>query len=306
MSIRSETIKKRAKKSGFAYCGIAKVETLDDHRKFYSDFIQKGGHLSFKYLETNLEKRLDPKKVMDDALSVITVLENYYPEKMIAEENNFILSKYAYGSDYPPIIKKKILDLISSLKEENQEMKTQTFVDSGAILEKVWAQKCGVGWQGKNSLLINKTGGSFFFIGIILTNLDLEPDQPETDHCGSCTKCLDTCPTGALSQAYHLNISRCISYHTIENKNEIPQDLKDLFKDRIYGCDICQDVCPYNKFAVPHREPGFTPKKILLEMRKKDWLALTETQFNELFGHSPVRRTGYKKLMATIRSLSVE
>ena len=304
MTISSEIVIAKAKESGFDFCGIAKAEPLEDHRKFYTEFIRNKRHLSFKYLETNLEKRLDLRNLMVDVRSVITLLVNYYPEKIIPEENNFIISKYAYSNDYPPIIKKRMNELIRFMKQENEEVKVLPFVDSGQVLEKIWAQRCGTGWQGKNSLLINKTRGSFFFIAIIITNLELEPDQPEQDHCGNCRKCQDACPTGALNQAYHLDISRCISYQTIENKNEIPEELKDKFHDRIYGCDICQDVCPYNSLAVPHQVPEFVTSKMLMKMRKSDWLNLTEDQFNDLFHRSPVLRTGYHKLMSTIRMLS--
>ena len=306
MSIRGEIIKASAKESGFDFCGIAKAEPLEEHREYYTEFIRKQRHLSFKYLETNLEKRLDPKLIMPEAKSIITLLVNYYPEKMIPEEDNFVVSKYAYGSDYQTLIKKKINELIVQLKPELGEFNTRVFVDSGAVLEKVWAQRCGVGWQGKNSLLINKTAGSFFFIGIIFTDLEIEPDLREEDHCGSCSKCQDACPTGALSDPYRLDISRCISYHTIENKNEIPGELRDKFRNRIFGCDICQDVCPYNKFSSPHHEPGFIPSESLARMKKSDWLNLTEVQFNQLFPGTPVYRSGFKKLKSTIRAITEE
>jgi epoxyqueuosine reductase len=302
--ISSEIIKTKAKETGFTFCGIAKVQSLDEQRDYYTEFIKEKRHLSLAYLETNLEKRLDPRKIMCDARSVIALLVNYYPGNIIPEENNFVISKYAYGKDYQRLIKKKIDDFVLQIKEENKDIQTRVFVDSGAVLEKVWAQKCGVGWQGKNTLLINKSAGSFFFIGIILTDIELEPDKPEPDHCRTCTKCQDACPTGALSHPYQLDISRCISFHTIENKKEIPEELKDKFHDRIFGCDICQDVCPYNKFAVPHYEPDFSPAEALKRMRKADWLKLTEDQFNELFHRSPVMRTGYRKLMSTIREIS--
>jgi epoxyqueuosine reductase len=259
---------------------------------------------------------------MPDARSVIAVLLNYYPDKIIPEEDNFIISKYAYGSDYYVVVKNKINELIDFIISQDLPSPSMTaspptpllqergakvtsakalgFVDSGSVMEKVWAQRCGVGWQGKNTLLINKSAGSFFFIGIILTNLELEPDEPEGDHCGACNKCREACPTGALEQPYQLTISKCISYHTIESKHTIPAEFKGKFNDRIFGCDICQDVCPYNRFSKPSLDPSRTPHPAFLQMRKKDWLSLTEEQFNILFTGTPAYRTGYRRLMENI------
>lgn len=304
MPISGKIIKSRAKELGFTFCGIAKAEPLEEQRHFYKEYIINKHHHSLHFLETHLENRLNPLLLLPGARSVIALLMNYYPPEVIPEEDNFIIAKYAYGKDYRLVIKKKINDLIIFLKKEYGEVDSRIYVDSGPVLEKTWAQKCGIGWQGKNTLLINKNSGSFFFIGIILTNLELDPDQPEKDHCGECTRCINACPTEALSRPYQLDISRCISYHTIESKDEIPEALKDKIRDRIYGCDICQDVCPYNKFASPHHEPDFLPPAALTRMRKNDWLELTEEKFNELFRKSPVFRIGYGKLMSTIRALS--
>jgi epoxyqueuosine reductase len=311
VSIRGEKIKSLATQSGFSFCGIAKAEPLEDHRSYNEGFIRQKRHQTFSYLETNLSKRINPLEIMPDARSVIAVLLNYFPGKLIPEEDNFIISKYSYGNDYYKVVKKKLNEIgkfitspPDSLLEERGEVrkgiKALCFVDSGSVLEKVWAQKCGVGWQGKNTLLINKTAGSFFFIGIILTNLEIEPDDPETDHCGSCNKCAMACPTGALDQPYCLNISKCISFHTIENKNPIPDEFRGKFRDRIFGCDICQDVCPYNRFSTPSGDPSRNPKPDLLKMKKKEWLSLTEDQFTGLFKGTPVFRTGYRRLMENI------
>jgi epoxyqueuosine reductase len=253
---------------------------------------------------------------MPDAKSVIAVLLNYYPEQVIPEEDNFVISKYAYGSDYQKVVKKKLKELAAFLISpptsetgntspptplpEERGVKNLYFVDSGPVPEKVWAQRCGIGWQGKNTLLINKSSGSFFFIGIILTTLEIEPDEPETDHCGSCDKCVKACPTGALNDPYRLDISRCISYHTIESKLPIPDEFRGKFRDRIFGCDICQDACPYNRFSKPSGDPSRTPHPDLLNMRKRKWHSLTEGQFNELFRGTPVFRTGYKRLIDNI------
>lgn len=295
-----------ARELGFSYCGIAPAEPLRDHRTYYESYIQQKKHESLSYLEKNLEKRLNPFTILPDAKSVITVLLNYYPAELIPEEDNFIISKYAYGKDYHSIMKKtrQLAEFIvqkSKEKDPSFTAKAPTFVDSGSVLEKIWAQKCGVGWQGKNSLLIHKNGGSFFFIGIILTNIELDYDIPKTDHCGTCTKCMEACPTGALENPYQLTISKCISYHTIETKEDPPPAFKGKFKSRIYGCDICQDVCPYNRFATPSKEVEFNASERLLKMRKEDWLNLTEEQFGVLFENTSIARTGYEKLMKNIR-----
>jgi len=294
-------IKTAAKKLGFSFCGIALAEPLEHKREYYSAFIGEKRHGNLQYLETNLEKRLDPKLILGDVKSVIAVLMNYYPKEILTEEDNYVIAKYAYGKDYHTVLKKKMNDLIRFLDAQYPGLKAKTFVDSGPVMEKTWAQQAGIGWQGKNTLLINKTTGSFFFIGIILTNLELEPDQPEKDHCGECTRCIDACPTKAISNPYQLDIMRCISYHTIENKNGIPEEFKGKLHDRIFGCDICQNVCPYNKFASPNHEPDFLPSAALKMMRKKDWPSLTEEEFNTLFKGTPVFRTGYRRLMENIR-----
>jgi epoxyqueuosine reductase len=312
VSFCGEKIKSFAKNLGFSFCGITKAESLSNHKKYNEDFVRKKLHQPFSYLETNLEKRLDPSKIMSDVKSVIAVLLDYYPDKILPEEDNFIISKYAYGSDYYVVVKKKLDDLITFITSINfpspggegsgvRLAKAMGFVDSGSVMEKVWAQRCGVGWQGKNTLLINKNAGSFFFIGIILTNLELEPDEPEPDHCGACNKCREACPTVALDQPYQLNISKCIAFHTIESKNPIPSEFKGKFRDRMFGCDICQDVCPYNRFSKPSCDPTRTPHPDLLQMRKQDWLSLTEDQFNIIFKGTPVYRTGYIRLMENIR-----
>ena len=312
MPLRGEKIKTFAKKLGFSFCGITKAEPLSGYKDYNEDFIRKKLHLPFTYLENNLEKRLDPSKILPDVKSVIAVLLNYYPDKIIPEEDNFIISKYTYGSDYYTVVKKKMDELIEFITSKHlpflegegsgvRLVKAVGFVDSGSVMEKVWAQRCGVGWQGKNTILINKHAGSFFFIGIILTNLELEPDEPELDHCGTCNKCREACPVGALEQPYRLTISRCIAYHTIESKQPVPEELKGKFRDRIFGCDICQDVCPYNRFSKPSGDPTRTPQSDLLRMRKQDWLSLTEEKFNVVFKGTPVFRTGYIRLMENIR-----
>jgi epoxyqueuosine reductase len=233
---------------------------------------------------------------LEGVKSFIAVLMNYFPPEIIPEDENFIISKYAYGQDYHQIVRNRLNNLISFIGTSRENLHAKAFVDSGPVLEKTWAQRCGVGWQGKNTLIINKSSGSFFFIGIILADLELEPDPPETDHCGNCDKCVRSCPTNALDIPYQLSISRCISYMTIEQSGEITPQMKNKLNDRIYGCDKCQDVCPFNQYARPHQTPEFLPSEQLMSLRKKDWIALTEADFIRIFVNSPIRRVGIQKL----------
>jgi len=304
MTLLSHTLKAKALEIGFSACGIAKSGEIPDYWQRYVSVLRKGVPSELGFLERYREKRLDPGLVMKEARTVITLLVNYFPQEILPEEDNFIIAKYAYGKDYHMVIKEKLNRLIHFIKECCPESKSRAFVDSGVLMEKAWAQVCGLGWIGKNTILINKTAGSFFFIGILLTDLELAPDHPETDHCGNCRKCMDACPTQAIVNPYELNPSRCIAFHTIEATKGIPEELKDKFGDRIYGCEICQDVCPYNRFAIPHHELDFLPDDLLRSMRKKDWYSLSEDQFEDLFKNSPVSRIGYEKLMDTVRYLS--
>jgi epoxyqueuosine reductase len=301
MTDPKQLIKSEAMRLGFSHCGVACNDSLEELRPFYSGFLSRNGHAGMEYLETSFEKRMHPELLVEGTRSVIALLVNYYPHETIPEDDNFIFSKYAYGNDYHKVIKQRLKELINFMKQSFGPMEARGFVDSGNILEKAWAQKCGVGWQGKNTLIINRSAGSFFFIGIILTSLDLDPDEPETDHCGSCMKCVNACPTEALSTPYQLNIPRCISYLTIESKEEIPPDLKSKLNGRIYGCDVCQDVCPYNRFAQPHNIPEFLPSEILKNLRKDDWVALTEPDFDRIFEKSGVKRLGYQRLKRNLR-----
>lgn len=298
-----EKIKSQALNLGFSYCGFAKAEPFVKEAEWLSAYLERKPSGAFDYLSTTLAKRLDPRQIMEDVKSVIVLLLNYYAPEIPQDEPNFIIARYAYGKDYHFVVKEKLDKLVSFMKAEAGEIRANAFVDSGPVMEKAWAQRGGAGWIGKNTLLITKSTGSFFFIGIILTNLEVKPDEPEQDHCGACNKCMEACPTGALELPYRLNPAKCISYWTIENRSAIPEELKDKFHNRIYGCDICQDACPYNKFAIPNNEPAFTVRDDLKGMRKEDWLTLTKEQFARIFRDSPVMRTGYDKMMRTIRSL---
>ncbi len=291
-----EIIRHEAMRLGFSHCGVARNDTLEELRPFYSDFIGRKGHAGLKYLETYFEKRLHPELVLEGTKSVIALMMNYFPQETIPEEDNFIISRYAYGNDYHVVMKNRMKELINFMKSAFGDLQVKAFADSGVVAEKAWAQRCGVGWQGKNTLIINKSAGSFYFIGIIYTDLELEPDTSETDHCGTCHNCVTACPTGALDTPYQLNIGRCISYLTIENREEIPGEIKNKFNNRIYGCDICQDVCPFNRLASPHSVAEFIPSESWRHLRKKDWLTLPEQDFNRIFRDSAIKRIGYQIL----------
>lgn len=247
------------------------------------------------YMENHFDKRLNPTLLVDDSKSVISLLLNYYPEQtQIA--NSYKISKYAYGQDYHFVIKEKLREFLFSIQENIGEVSGRAFVDSAPVLDKAWAAKSGLGWIGKNSNLLSKQVGSFFFIAELIVDLELEYDTAVTDHCGSCTKCIDACPTGAIIAPYVVDGSKCISYFTIELKDNIPQEMKGKFDDWAFGCDVCQDVCPWNRFSKPHNEPLFNPNPELLSMTKKDWEEITEETFRAVFKNSAVKRTKYDGL----------
>ncbi len=300
-----EEIRKRAIELGFDACGFAAADPLDDRKDFYNGFLREQRQANMAYLERYASQRLNPELLLEGVKTVISVLVNYYPPSKLTEEDNFIISKYAYGKRYPPFIKAKMEPLAAFIDSLNPEgIKSKIFVDSGPVLEKAWSHLCGIGWQGKNTLLINPRMGSYFFLGIIMTTLELEPDKPEKDHCGNCTKCMDACPTGALDRPYELDISRCISYCTIVKNAEMTEAVRSNLGGRIYGCDICQDVCPFNRFARPTRESHFHPSAELMAMRRNDWLNLTEQKFNELFAGGSIAEKGYERLMRNIHFAS--
>jgi epoxyqueuosine reductase len=302
MDISGQKIKIKALELGFSFCGFAKAGSLDRERDFFFSYLRNKKNAGLHYLERDPEKRIDPRLLFEGTQTVIGLLLNYFPTEIIPEENNFIISKYAYGKDYHEVLKERTRALIQFIKEESGQLKAKSFIDRGPVLEKAWAKQCGLGWTGKNTLLINPSRGSFHFIAIILTDLEIEPDLPETDHCRNCRLCIDTCPTGALEEPYQLNPSKCLAYLTINEQSGFPEELKDKFYDRIYGCDICQDVCPYNRFALPHSVPEFIPGPELRSYRKKDWLHLTEAQFQVLFRDSVIYRIGYENLMKNIHN----
>ena len=253
-------------------------------------------------MENHFDKRLDPTLLVPGAKSVVSLLLNYFPQET-QREDSYKLSKYAYGRDYHFVIKDKLKQLLHFINEEIGEVGGRAFVDSAPVLDKAWAAKSGLGWIGKNSNLLSKKTGSFFFIAELIIDLELEYDTPVTDHCGSCTACIDACPTDAIYEPYKVDGSKCISYYTIELKDSIPESEKGKFEDWMFGCDICQDVCPWNRFSKPHNEPLFDPHPDLLQMTKHDWEEITRETFNEIFRKSAVKRTKYDGLKRNINFL---
>lgn len=298
----TDAIKKEAQRLGFLSCGISKAEFLEEEAPRLEDWLNRNRHGEMQYMENHFDKRLDPTKLVDGAKSVISLLLNYYPSQ---EQNpgSYKISKYAYGTDYHFVIKDKLKALLQFIQEEIGEVHGRAFVDSAPVLDKAWAAKSGLGWIGKHSNLLTKEVGSFYFIAELIVDLELEYDAPVTDHCGTCTACMDACPTEAIVAPYVVDGSKCISYFTIELKNEIPGEVKGKFEDWMFGCDICQDVCPWNRFSQSHREPLFHPHPELLAMTKKDWEEITEEVFKTLFKKSAVKRTRFSGLKRNIAFL---
>ena len=300
----SQLIKRLAKQIGFSSCGISRARFLHEEEKNFEDWLKQGYQGTMSYLEKNFDKRLDPTKLVPGAKSIISLTFNYFPTKKKFNDNSFLISKYAYGKDYHIIIKDKLKELFSQMKKEVGDIEGRVFVDSAPIHERAWAKISGLGWIGKNSLLLNKKMGSYFFLAELICDLDLEYDSTVSDHCGTCTKCIDACPTDAITQAQVVDANRCISYLTIENKNEIPKELSKSFNNYIFGCDICQDVCPWNRFSTSHNEKEFLPKEEFSKMSKKDWQELTHETFNKIFKNSAVKRAKFQGLKRNIKAVT--
>lgn len=301
----TEVIKKKAHELGFSFCGISEATFLEEEAPRLESWLKNGFHGEMAYMENHFDKRLDPRLLVDGAKSVVSLLLNYYPSEF-QNENSYKISKYAYGEDYHFVIKDKLKELMHHIHEEIGEVDGRVFVDSAPVLDKAWAAKSGLGWVGKNNNLINKGNGSFFFVAELIIDLELEYDSATTNHCGTCTACIDACPTQAIESPYIVNGSKCISYLTIELKDEIPNQFKNQLDDWMYGCDVCQDVCPWNRFSKPHSEPLFTPKKQLLDYSKNDWEDLTQELFQEIFKKSAVKRAKYTGLMRNIAFLNAD
>jgi len=288
---------------GFTSIGISEAKFLEEEAPNVEEWLKKGYQGEMQYLENHFDKRLDPRLLVSDAKSVISLSYNYFPEELQTDDS-YKLGKYAYGQDYHHVIKDKLKTLLAYIQEEIGEVSGRAFTDSAPVLERAWAQKSGLGWNGKNSLLIQKEHGSFFFLAELILDLELEVDTPfSADHCGTCTKCIDACPTQAILPNNTVDGSKCISYFTIELKNELPASEKGKFDDWMFGCDICQDVCPWNRFSKPHSEPLFQPHPDLLQMTKEDWNEITEEVFRKVFQKSAVKRTKYSGLTRNIEFL---
>lgn len=299
-------IKAEAKRLGFMSCGVSKAGFLEEEAPRLERWLNQNMHGEMHYMANHFDKRLDPTLLVDGAKSVISLLLNYYPEKIQNQSDNYKISKYAYGEDYHFVIKDKLKSLLAFIQEKIGEVNGRVFVDSAPVLDKAWAKRGGLGWVGKHSNLIAKQTGSFFFIAELICDLELEYDLPVADHCGTCTACIDACPTDAIEQPYVVNGSKCISYFTIELKDQIPAGMSEKFQDWVFGCDICQDVCPWNRFARPHNEPAFLPNEKLLNFSKKEWTELTQETFSEVFKKSAVKRAKYTGLVRNIRYLGGE
>lgn len=298
----SKFIKAEAKRLGFLSCGISKAGFLEEEAPRLENWLNQNHHGEMKYMENHFDKRLNPTLLVDDAKSVISLLLNYYPFE-IQNTDSYKMSKYAYGQDYHFVIKEKLKELLQTIQTEIGEVSGRAFVDSAPVLDKAWAAKSGLGWIGKNSNLLTQQVGSFYFIAELVVDLDLEYDYATTDHCGTCTACIDACPTEAIVSPYVVDGSKCISYFTIELKENIPQEMKGKMDDWIFGCDVCQDVCPWNRFSKSHNEPLFNPNPELLSMTKKDWEEITEETFKKVFKNSAVKRTKLDGLKRNIKFL---
>jgi epoxyqueuosine reductase len=298
----TDQIKAEAQRLGFLSCGISKAGFLEEEAPRLESWLNQNMHGEMAYMENHFDKRLDPTKLVPESKSVISLLLNYFPGE-IQNEDSYKISKYAYGTDYHFVIKDKLKALLHFIETEIGAVHGRAFVDSAPVLDKVWAAKSGLGWMGKHTNLLTKKFGSFYFIAELILDLDLKYDTPVTDHCGSCTACIDACPTQAIVEPYVVDGSKCISYFTIELKNEIPSGLSGQFDDWMFGCDICQDVCPWNQFSKPHQQPLFDPNPELLSMSKKEWADITEEVFQQLFRKSAVKRTKFSGLKRNINFL---
>jgi epoxyqueuosine reductase len=306
LSAYSELIKTEAKNLGFMFCGIAKAEFLEEEAPRLEQWLKKDMHGEMQYMENHFDKRLDPRLLVDGAKSVISLGLNYYSDNVQADPLAPKISKYAYGSDYHSVIKDRLRQLLQIINEKIGEVGGRAFVDSAPVLDRAWAKKSGLGWIGKNTNLISKQVGSFFFLAELIVDLELEYDiEPTADHCGTCTRCIDACPTNAIVGPYVVDGSRCISYLTIELKNEIPTEFKGKMDNWMFGCDICQDVCPWNRFSVLHNEPAFEPHPELLHLKSEDLQEITTDVFQKVFKNSAVKRAKFNGLKRNIEFLKI-
>lgn len=300
---RSRIVRDIAAECGFSFCGISKAEFLDSDAPRLENWLNENKHASMAYMANHFDMRLDPRLLVPGVKSVISLLYNYYSPNKQSDPTAPLISKYAWGEDYHRVVKDKMKEMVNRISEVIGDFEGRVFTDSAPVLEKAWAAKSGLGWVGKHTNLINKRRGSWFFLGEIISDLELLSDGPEKDHCGTCKRCIDACPTNAIESPYVVNGGKCISYFTIELKEySIPDDYKGKFENWAFGCDICQDVCPWNRFSAPHQEPRFNGGQIL-GMTKEDWTELTEEVFKEKFKNSPIKRAGFEGLSRNLKFL---
>jgi epoxyqueuosine reductase len=300
----SSNIKKRAEELGFSHCGISRAEELTEEARYLESWLNQDRHGSMHYMSNHFDKRINPAKLVDGAKSVISLSFNYYTDKKQADPSAPKIAMYALGQDYHTVVRARLEKLLDYIRSETGDVNGRCFVDSAPVLEKAWAQRSGIGWIGKNTNLLTKRQGSYFFLAEIILDMDLEYDSPVKDYCGSCTRCVDACPTQAIYEPYKLDASKCISYFTIELKDQmLPDKYKGILDNWMYGCDICQQVCPINSQAQEHQVPEFAPKPELINMSKKDWEELNEDTFKKLFKHAAVKRTKFSGLKRNIEFL---
>ncbi|MFV8368426.1 tRNA epoxyqueuosine(34) reductase QueG [Flavobacterium sp. LB2R40] len=295
----TQFIKSEAKRLGFLSCGISKAGFLEQEAPRLENWLSNNRNGQMAYMENHFDKRLNPTLLVDDAKSVVSLLLNYYPQE-VQNSDSYKISKYAFGQDYHFVIKEKLNELLGVIKTTIGEVSGRAFVDSAPVLDKAWAAKSGLGWIGKNTNLLTQKVGSFYFIAELIIDLELEYDNSTTDHCGTCTACIDACPTQAIVAPYVVDGSKCISYFTIELKDNIPLEMKGKFDEWAFGCDVCQDVCPWNKFSKVNNEPLFNPNPALLSMSKKEWNEITEETFRVIFKNSPLKRAKFQGIKRNI------
>lgn len=299
----SAVIKSIARELGFSFCGIAKADFLADEAPRLEQWLKEGRHGRMEWMENHFDKRLDPRLLVPGAKSVVSLLYNYFPDRTQSDPEAPKISRYAYGEDYHDVLRDKLKEMLTRIREEIGQVEGRVFVDSAPVMDKAWAARAGLGWQGKHTNLINKGHGSYFFIAELIIDLELEPDGPVTDHCGTCTACIDACPTDAIMAPYVLDASKCISYLTIELREAIPDEFKGRMEGWAFGCDICQEVCPWNRFSKTHQEPRFSNGRAP-ELSASEWKEMTHEVFTEVFAKSAVKRTRFEGLMRNIAFLS--